>query len=1365
MNVRRFRWIGLWSTLVALALWAREPAVWWLTLAGLTLVVAAGRKETRAGLSGIATAVGVAAALAAAGAHVQLARISEDWDRYLEVREIEVVDEFEKRFSELQARGDSAVDELARVVGRAGVTVDPQVVSRLRRRTGFPAVAVYGPDGEAVVWDGIHRGRVPVDVRLGVAGRYAYQELPLFSHLYVTAPVPSIEGTAVVAELMRSELPAGLRAPPVDFESRFARDTGAEIHLSRPQGALGDSWYDLVWGEAILLSMSVATPAESELRSSVGAFWVRVVVALIGLAWLILALAGSGERYSVVASVASLGVLMVVLPWDALLAVPEIFDVARFLLPGAGALTMGRVLSIAVALTFALALLSPDRRRVIPWPLVAGLLLMGLLSVLAVISSGASMALLAGDETGWVAYQATLALPAALVVLGAFGVVRPPPVARRPVLLLLGALVTTVLAAAVATEWVRYQGGLPLIAATAWIVPTALAHRALPAWSGWRRGGLTWVVAACIGGTLALPFAWAQRTKARVSLAEVELERLGNQVDPYLPFLLDRLARTAEEVQPRASSSVDLLYESWIESDFADAGYQIWLSHWSSGNLLLGEFRVGVGNDPRPSVVADGLAAGRDSVSVYRPDQPFAHYLMYAPLSDGSVVSAVVPPRKSVTTDSRLGPLFARLAGVAVSPLTLIPLTELGGDQADTETRWQRVTRGWLAEKGVSYADGPYHAHYLVDLPTRPLLLARGALLLALDLTLLLAAWMSVWALLHGVGHWASGWKLPLFSFRGRVSLALFGFFLLSNAIFGTLAYRNISRASERAALLLAERVADTAAGIYLQVGRMDLLSGRVGGDLLEYRTGQLREGAVEALVDLGLYEGWLPIDVYRVLTSGEEILTSRRSRLGRWEYVSAFRRLPDGDILAVPVPLEAGAIAVGRRDVTHLLAFAVVAGLALSLVLALAVARTLTMPILTLQRASDGVGKGDLRVRLPADRADEFGDVFSAFNRMVRRLQNARRDLLRTTRRTQAIVDEAASGVIALDAHGRVSLVNPRAEALLGGDVPVGHPLAGDDGAVGELVRWTRLYLRDGLPEGGAEFQFSDRRIRVRARRITREEGPAGGAVLILEDVTDELRTERILAWGEMARQVAHEVKNPLTPIKLSIQHIERAWSDRRGDFEEILTKNADAMLKEIDRLASISSSFSRFGAPRAAGEVPLQPVRVGEVVGEVLALYRSGAGPVRFEQSIEDNLPPVRARVSEVKEVLVNLLENARAAITDTGTVQVAASFDGEEVVLSVRDDGGGIAPELLPRIFEPHFSTRSPGTGLGLAIVRRLVESWGASATAESRQGEGTVLRLLLRPWTPEENDQPRFDGDNDSVPDVRDGGGGASADPSS
>jgi signal transduction histidine kinase len=216
------------------------------------------------------------------------------------------------------------------------------------------------------------------------------------------------------------------------------------------------------------------------------------------------------------------------------------------------------------------------------------------------------------------------------------------------------------------------------------------------------------------------------------------------------------------------------------------------------------------------------------------------------------------------------------------------------------------------------------------------------------------------------------------------------------------------------------------------------------------------------------------------------------------------------------------------------------------------------------------------------------------------------------------------------------------------------------------------------------------------------------------------------------MARQVAHEVKNPLTPIKLSIQHIQRAWEDRRSDFGEILTRNADAMLKEIDRLAAIATSFSRFGAPRAAGEQPLEAVRLGEVVDEVLALYESGEGGVRFERDVPPELPAVSARVSELKEVLVNLLENARAAIPEQGRVRVEVGRQGSQVVLAVRDSGTGIRPELMTRIFEPHFSTRSTGTGLGLAIVRRLVESWNAQVSVESQVGVGTVIRLWLSSW---------------------------------
>jgi two-component system nitrogen regulation sensor histidine kinase NtrY len=327
--------------------------------------------------------------------------------------------------------------------------------------------------------------------------------------------------------------------------------------------------------------------------------------------------------------------------------------------------------------------------------------------------------------------------------------------------------------------------------------------------------------------------------------------------------------------------------------------------------------------------------------------------------------------------------------------------------------------------------------------------------------------------------------------------------------------------------------------------------------------------------------------------------------------------------------------------------------------------------------------------------------------------------------------VEEAATGVVALDSGGRVTLVNPRAESLLNEEIRVGEPLPGRTGEAGELVRWVGLYFRDGIREANTELQMGERRIRVRARRVS-DEGPLGGAVLSMEDVTDELRTERILAWGEMAQQVAHEVKNPLTPIKLSVQHLQRAWEDRRSGFGEILNKNVEVILREIEHLAAIARSFSRFGAPQAAGEIPLEAVSIHAVSEEVMSLYRGGTGALTFTSTVSANLPRVRARDSELREVLINLLENSRAAIPEEGTVVIEAEPVTDGVELRVRDDGTGISPKLIPRIFEPHFSTRSTGTGLGLAIVRRLVESWGGTVAVESRKGEGTVVRMTLDSW---------------------------------
>ena len=285
-------------------------------------------------------------------------------------------------------------------------------------------------------------------------------------------------------------------------------------------------------------------------------------------------------------------------------------------------------------------------------------------------------------------------------------------------------------------------------------------------------------------------------------------------------------------------------------------------------------------------------------------------------------------------------------------------------------------------------------------------------------------------------------------------------------------------------------------------------------------------------------------------------------------------------------------------------------------------------------------------------------------------------------------------------------------------------------------LSRWLVQFLELGA--GGATTELADheRRVRVRARRLGGAEARSRGAVLALDDVTDELRAERVLAWGEMARQVAHEVKNPLTPIKLSIQHIQRAWSDGRPDFDGILTQNAEAMLAEIDRLAAIARGFSRFGAPGGDAGTPLTPVDVGTVVGDVMALYRSGAPRIAFRAEVKEGMPKVASRAAELKEVLVNLLENAREAVSVEGQVTVRSRPESEGwVVLEVIDDGCGIPENVQARIFEPRFSTRSGGSGLGLAIVARLVESWGGTVSVRSVVGEGTTAKVLLRVWEPD------------------------------
>jgi nitrogen fixation/metabolism regulation signal transduction histidine kinase len=225
--------------------------------------------------------------------------------------------------------------------------------------------------------------------------------------------------------------------------------------------------------------------------------------------------------------------------------------------------------------------------------------------------------------------------------------------------------------------------------------------------------------------------------------------------------------------------------------------------------------------------------------------------------------------------------------------------------------------------------------------------------------------------------------------------------------------------------------------------------------------------------------------------------------------------------------------------------------------------------------------------------------------------------------------------------------------------------------------------------------------------------------------------KSKKLEAWAEMARQVAHEVKNPLTPIQLSTEHLLRVYGDPDVNFEKVLKECSETILQQVKTLRQISMEFSTFASP---GPLVFEPTDIASLVRDTAAPYvQSAPSGIRLEVATESDLPVARVDRRLIQRTLVNLIENALNALNGSGRIEVQVSKITRGgtpfVALTVRDDGVGIEPEVKARVFEPYFSTRAAGTGLGLAIARKVVEDHGGTIALESEPGRGTEVTIQL------------------------------------
>ena len=410
---------------------------------------------------------------------------------------------------------------------------------------------------------------------------------------------------------------------------------------------------------------------------------------------------------------------------------------------------------------------------------------------------------------------------------------------------------------------------------------------------------------------------------------------------------------------------------------------------------------------------------------------------------------------------------------------------------------------------------------------------------------------------------------------------------------------------------------------------------------------------------------------------------------------------------------------------------------------------KRITRPVQMLAAAAREIGAGRLDQRLEPQSNDEFGSLVEAFNVMASELATSRRKVERSTielerkhvevegrrRYIETILERITTGVVSLDAAGMITTINSAAGRLLSLDRRiVGQPaMAVFDRA--DLQPIAKLLTSGGRTKGEPSAQEiaipregQELHLAVVATSLLAESGASEGAVLVLDDVTPLIRAQKVAAWREVARRLAHEIKNPLTPIQLSAERLRRHFSTAPPPAKALVDECTVTIVGEVESLKGLVDEFSQFARMPSPRTIPTD---LAQLITDTISLYRGIFSDVRIDQRFAPGIPLVRLDAEQIKRVIINLVDNAIEAMERRGHIVVETQLDPSNslVRVVVADDGPGIPPAEREKLFLPYYSTKRRGSGLGLAIVRRIIAEHGGSIEVGNNAPRGTRFTIEL------------------------------------